>query len=62
MAKELYCPQCNNEYWGTIKVKDTKCNGCGYQFTPNEIYKVKVFSTVPSYRSVSNDNDKTSVN
>ena len=48
MAKTLYCPQCNNEYWGTIKIKDTKCNGCGYQFTPNEIYKViaKAFSTI----------------
>lgn len=30
MAKRLYCPQCNVEYWG--ESKRAKCS-CGYTFT-----------------------------
>ena len=57
MAKTLICPECNTEYWGSIKAP--KCGGCGYNFTPHEIYRLfkKVFSTVPSHRSVANDNE-----
>ena len=57
MAKRLYCPECNTEYWGSIKAP--KCGGCGYNFTPDEIYRLfrKAFSTVPSHRSVANDNE-----
>ena len=62
MAKTLICPECNNEYWGSIK--SPKCSECGYEFSYHEIYNLfrKAFSTVPSYRSVSNDNDKTRIN
>ena len=33
MAKRLYCPQCNEEYWG--KGKKAKCV-CGYVFTEED--------------------------
>jgi hypothetical protein len=32
MAKSLYCPQCNEEYWGTQQslADHPVCGGCGY--------------------------------
>lgn len=32
MAKSLYCPQCNEEYWGTKQslAYHPVCGGCGY--------------------------------
>jgi len=31
MAKELYCPQCNTEFWGDLSV-NSLCGGCGHDF------------------------------
>tara|TARA_R110002153_G_scaffold74006_2_gene192781 strand:- start:114 stop:302 length:189 start_codon:yes stop_codon:yes gene_type:complete len=35
MAKELYCPECGTEYWGSIE--NAKCNECNYVYTELEI-------------------------
>ena len=40
MAQILNCPKCKVEYWG--KIKNAKCNNCGYKFNlifPNFIKK-----------------------
>ena len=37
MAKRLYCPKCEEEYWGEIKA--AKCLGCDYKFTEYDIAK-----------------------
>jgi len=34
MAKELYCPECGTEYWGSIV--NAKCKECDYVFTSVE--------------------------
>ena len=39
MAKELYCPQCNTEFWGDLSV-NSLCGGCGHDFA-------KGFQTFP---------------
>lgn len=33
MSRELYCPKCNNEYWG--EYQNAKCD-CGHKFTKEE--------------------------
>lgn len=33
MSRELYCPKCNQEYWG--EYENAKC-GCGHTFTKEE--------------------------
>ena len=50
MAKELYCPECETEYWGSIQ--NAKCGECEHTFTPHEIHQAL------GYRSVSNDNEE----
>ena len=37
MAKELYCPECNTEYWG--ETKGAVCNECNHIFTSYDITK-----------------------
>ena len=34
MAKALFCPKCDTEYWGLATGKNgASCNKCGYRFT-----------------------------
>ena len=37
MARELYCPECNTEYWG--ETKGAVCNECNHIFTSYDITK-----------------------
>jgi uncharacterized Zn ribbon protein len=37
MSKELYCPECNTEYWGNIH--GAVCGECNHIFTGYDIYK-----------------------
>lgn len=34
MSKELYCPECGTEYWGSFA--HAKCNECDYVYTELE--------------------------
>ena len=47
MAKELYCPECGTEYWGSIV--NAKCNGCGYVYTELEIKRNPTKSDLAKY-------------
>ena len=47
MAKELYCPECGTEYWGSIV--NAKCNGCGYVYTELEIKRNPTRSDLAKY-------------
>ena len=47
MAKELYCPECGTEYWGSIV--NAKCNACGYVYTELEIKRNPTRSDLAKY-------------
>jgi hypothetical protein len=54
MAKELYCPDCGTEYWGSIK--NAKCGYCEHTFTKSDIiFQKRLFEFIDNRK---NNNEK----